>query len=78
VTKISLSDARALLGITQAQLASRADVKVTAISDIETGRTENPGYLTVMRLVQALQSAGMKGLRPEHLFPVEAVEERAS
>ena len=76
VPTISLVDARGLIGWTQARLASAAGLKVTAISDLETGRTGNPGYTTVMRIVGALQDAGLKGLKAEDIFPVD--QERAS
>ena len=74
VPHISLADARQLLTWSQARLADEAGVKKTAISDIECGRTANPGYTTVARLVQALQRGGLEGLRTEDVFPVPGVE----
>lgn len=77
-TNISLVDARTLLGWTQAKLAAASGLKVTAISDLETGRNEHPGYATVMRIVGALQDGGLKGLKPEDVFPVDARQAAAS
>lgn len=67
---ISLVDARGLLGWSQAKLADEAGVKKTAVSDIESGRTPNPGYQNVLRLVRALQRGGMPGLKTEDVFPL--------
>lgn len=68
---ITLDTARRLLGWTQANLAAKSGLKVTAISDLETGRTESPGYATVMRIVGALRRGGLQGLKPEDIFPVD-------
>lgn len=79
MAKFSLVDLRDLLGWTQARLSTESGVKVTAISDIENGRTANPGYVTVMRLVNALQRAGLSGLKADQVFAVpehEGVEAR--
>lgn len=75
VPRLNLVDARTLLGWSQAKLAEESGVKTTAISDIESGRTINPGYLNVMRIVRALQRGGLPGLEVEHIFPVPDGEE---
>jgi len=79
VAKLTLLEARGLLGWSQGRLAEEAGLKTTAISDIETGRTKNPGYSSVMRIVAALQRGGLVGLGLEDIFPVpEASEFKAS
>lgn len=70
VAKLSLNDARGLLEWSQSRLAEEAGLKPTAISDIETGRTKNPGYTSVMLIVAALQRGGLRGLVAEDIFPV--------
>lgn len=71
MAKLTLLDARTLLGWTQARLASEAGIKTTAVSDIESGRTTNPGYSTVARLIRALQGAGLQGLKTEDIFSID-------
>lgn len=79
MAKLTLLDARGLLNWSQARLAEEAGLKTTAISDIETGRTKNPGYTSVMRIVAALQRGGLAGLVAEDIFPVpDDAEVRAS
>jgi transcriptional regulator with XRE-family HTH domain len=60
-----LRDARERAGMTQAELAKAAKVKVTLISDIERGKTSVPAYDKLVRLACAL------GLRPHELFPIK-------
>jgi transcriptional regulator with XRE-family HTH domain len=59
-----LRDARERAGMTQAELAAKAKVRVTLISDIERGKTSVPAYDKLVRLACAL------GVRPQELFPV--------
>lgn len=72
---MTLADARGLLGWSQSRLAEESGVKKTAISDIESGRTQNPGYQNVVSLVRALQRGGMPGLKTEDVFPVPEHEQ---
>lgn len=72
MAKLTLLDARGLLGWSQARLADEAGLRTTAISDIETGRTKNPGYTSVMKIVAALQRGGLQGAKAEDIFPVVA------
>ncbi len=74
VPRLTLLEARGLLGWSQAHLAEEAGVKTTAVSDIETGRTQNPGYSSVMRLVNALQRGGLH-IKAEDIFPVPQPDE---
>jgi ribosome-binding protein aMBF1 (putative translation factor) len=41
-------------GLTQEQLASRAQVAVSTLRKIESGRVVEPGYFTMLALVKAL------------------------
>lgn len=70
MAKLTLLEARGLLGWPQARLAEEAGLRTTAISDIETGRTKNPGYASVVKIVAALQRGGLQGLKAEDIFPV--------
>jgi transcriptional regulator with XRE-family HTH domain len=70
VARLSLVEARGLLKWSQGRLAQESDLKVTAISDIETGRTKNPGYTSVMRIIAALQRGGLVGLTHDDVFPI--------
>lgn len=45
---------RAQAGLTQEQLAARAQVAVATVRKIETGAVVEPGYFTVMALLGAL------------------------
>lgn len=70
MAKLTLLEARGLLGWTQARLAEEAGLRTTAISDIETERTKNPGYSSVMKIIAALQRGGLQGLKADDIFPV--------
>lgn len=75
MAKLSLVDARGLVGWSQNQLADESGVKSTLISAVETGRTINPGYQSVMRIVIALQRGGLRGLKAEDIFAVPESDE---
>ena len=68
--RVTLRDARELAGLTRERLAELAHVNATTIYDIETGRNANPSHTNVVRIVRALQRAGLAGLTSEQLFPV--------
>ncbi|MEK6631097.1 MAG: helix-turn-helix transcriptional regulator [Acidobacteriota bacterium] len=55
------------LHMTQVELATASGITQTAVSDIERGATESPGYETVVRLARALQ------VPSEELFLVESL-----
>lgn len=69
---MTLEQARKLLGWTQAKLAQEAGEHVSTVSDIETGRNARPAYVVVMRIMRAIQRAGLTGVKPEDIFPVDA------
>ena len=50
-----LRETRERLDLTQEQLASRAQVAVSTLRKIETGRVVEPGYFTVLYLALELQ-----------------------
>jgi transcriptional regulator with XRE-family HTH domain len=54
---------RAAAGLTQEELAERADLSVRAISDLERGGKQHPYPHTVHRLLQALRLTGEEALR---------------
>ena len=49
-------------GITQERLAAKAGVAIATVRKIETGAVVEPGYFTVMALIEAL------GARPDDLM----------
>lgn len=68
---MNLRLARRIADLTQAQLAEKAGVKLSAISDIETGRNRRPAWEVVKRLSDAL------GVAPHEIFPVSDKGEAA-
>ena len=56
-----LRELRIDAGITQERLASQAGVAIATVRKIETGVVVEPGYFTVMALIEAL------GTRPDDL-----------
>lgn len=72
VRVVTLKEARELAGLSRDALAKAADTTTTTIYDLEVGRNQNPSHETVVRIVRALQTAGLKGITTEALFPVEA------
>jgi transcriptional regulator with XRE-family HTH domain len=77
--RLTLREARQLLGLSQQQLAERAGEKRSAIDDIENGRSSRPSYELVMNIFRALQGAGLNGIAVEDVFPLEPIPaERAS
>ena len=68
---MTILEARRLVGYTRHRLAEAAGTTTTTIYDLETGRNKRPAYETVVRLIRALQEAGLKGITAEQLFPVE-------
>jgi predicted transcriptional regulator len=57
VTFVQIRGARAMLGITQAELARRAGLSKTALCAIETGRSDAKGS-TLRAIQRALEEAG--------------------
>lgn len=67
---LTLRSARELCGLTQSELARRAGLNTSAVFDLERGRSRRPSHETVVKIIRALQSAGMAGVTAEQLFPV--------
>jgi transcriptional regulator with XRE-family HTH domain len=44
-------------GLSQEELAARAEVSVATVSKIETGAVREPGYFTVVAMLDALNAA---------------------
>jgi DNA-binding XRE family transcriptional regulator len=70
MAKMTLADARDMLGWTQTRLAREVGAPISTVHELETGANKNPGYALVMRVVKALQKGGLAGLEPEDIFPV--------
>jgi len=52
-----LRSKRDLAGLSQEELAARAEVSVATVSKIETGAVREPGYFTVVAMLDALNAA---------------------
>ncbi len=66
--KMSLVEARALLGWSQQRLADESGVRQTTIGQYETGITKQPSFSNAIRITRALQRGGLAGLSAEDLF----------
>lgn len=51
-----LRSLRDMAGLSQEQLAARAEVSVATVSKIETGVVREPGYFTVIAMLDALNA----------------------
>lgn len=78
VARMTLAEARDLLKWTQAKLAAESGLERSAVYDIEAGRSQNPSYITVSKIIAALRSGGLVGLTPEDIFGPPENESRAS
>jgi DNA-binding transcriptional regulator YiaG len=52
--------ARALLALSQTDLAARANVSVVTLRNYENGTTEAPSHATWLRIKRALEQAGVQ------------------
>jgi transcriptional regulator with XRE-family HTH domain len=71
MSRMTLVDARRLIGWSQRRLAREAGETPTNIADIETGRNARPAYALVMNIVNALRRGGLQGIQPEDIFPTD-------
>lgn len=76
--RLTLRNARDLAGLSQRQLARRAGLKFSQISDYEQGRVRRPSHDFVVRVIRALRKSGLAGVTAEQLFPVSDDEALAS
>ena len=58
--KTVISEIKAGLGITQAQIAKRIGISQISVSDLETGRTKDPRYATGAALMSLHRKAARK------------------
>jgi len=63
--------ARQLVGWSRSELARRAGQHIATVQALETGGSQAPSFKLVMAVVRALRRGGLRGLRPEDLFPLE-------
>jgi hypothetical protein len=56
--------------LSQSELDRKAGLPAGSTHELESGRTQNPSWANVGRIVRALQSAGLKGVSAETLFPL--------
>jgi transcriptional regulator with XRE-family HTH domain len=73
---MTLSEARRLTGLTQAQLDDAAGLTRGTVTDIERGKNANPSHVTVTKILRALHHRGLSGLTAEDLFPVPGEREQ--
>jgi transcriptional regulator with XRE-family HTH domain len=59
LTNLQIRAARAMLGLTQAELASQAGLSKTGLNNIESGRADAKGS-TLQRLQAALEAQGIE------------------
>lgn len=67
--KMTLNQARELLGWNRSELARKAGQSVSNIQDLEDGSNRNPSFALVMQVIDALRRGGLKNLQPEDIFP---------
>lgn len=58
--KTIISEVKAGLGITQAQIAKRIGIAQASVSDLETGRTKEPSYPIGVALMNLHRKAARK------------------
>lgn len=71
MARMTLEEARRLLGWSARRLAREAGEHAANIADIEKGRNERPAYALVMNIVTALRRGGLPGIKPEDVFDFE-------
>lgn len=64
--KIVISEVKAGLGITQAQIAKRIGIAQASVSDLETGRTKEPSYSIGIALMSLHRKAARRMAAQEH------------
>lgn len=77
MARLTLKEARGLAGLSQLGLDDAASVPRGTTFDLESGRNRRPAYDTVVKLVRALQRAGLSGLAAEQVFPVPTADSAA-
>jgi transcriptional regulator with XRE-family HTH domain len=68
---MSLRQARELVQLSQAELAARAGLDRSVVHDLESGRNKRPSWQSVYLITEALKAAGIPGLQPQQVFPIE-------
>lgn len=61
---------RVALGMTQTQLAERSGLTQSMIAGIETGERDNPNFVTVNKLAEAMNCSFISQLSPKKDIPV--------
>jgi transcriptional regulator with XRE-family HTH domain len=72
--RMTVTEARGLLGWSTERLAKEADTAPANIRDIESGRNANPSHLLVIKIARAIQRGGLNGVSVDDLFPVPEQE----
>lgn len=67
---MNLRQARLALGWSQPKLAAKSGVRQQTISELERDTIRRASHDSVVRIVTALQRAGLKGVTADDLFPV--------
>jgi len=69
---MTLREARTLVNLTAAELATKAGLDRSTIYDLEANppRNNRPSWELVYRVTEALREAGLPGVTYEQLFPV--------
>jgi predicted DNA-binding mobile mystery protein A len=61
---------RKALGMTQTQLAERSGLTQSMIAGIEKGQRNNPGFITINKLAEAMNCSFISQLSPKKDIPV--------
>lgn len=72
---MTLKQARDLVKLSQRQLDIRAGLGRGTVHDLESGRTTEPSWTVVSKIIDALHAAGLRGLEHRDLFPVHEKQE---
>lgn len=75
--RMTVAEARTLLGWSTDRLAKEADTAPANIRDIESGRNANPAHALVVKVTRAIQRGGLNGVSVDDLFPVPDQKEVA-
>lgn len=68
---MTLIEARESVGWSRAELARKAGLKDDDIYDLENERNKRPSWHTVFLITEALRGAGLVGLQPQQIFPID-------
>jgi len=78
MSRLTVAEARKLLGWSPERLAKEAGTAPANIRDIEAGRNANPSHVLVVKVTRAIQRGGLNGVSIDDLFPVPETNPEAA